>query len=90
VRQVRLVALPSLTLALILYLRHVSMIQLDPIAAFVLCVQSSMPSAQNLVLLTQLTPATRPLAGKVRRRATFFQFYINDIRPHLKKKKSSL
>jgi predicted permease len=62
---VRLAVLPALTLGLVLWLRTVGLLPADPLVALVLLVQAAMPSAQNLVLLMQLQPATRPLAPKM-------------------------
>lgn len=62
---VRLVVLPALTLGLVLWLRSLGLLPADPLVALVLLVQAAMPSAQNLVLLMQLQPATRYMAPKM-------------------------
>ncbi|CAI5990016.1 unnamed protein product [Closterium sp. NIES-64] len=44
-------------------LYNAKLIPQDPICALTLMIQTAMPSAQNLVLMAQLSPATKPLAG---------------------------
>eukprot|EP00850_Spirogloea_muscicola_P014387 SM000103S09479 [mRNA] locus=s103:177162:180399:- [translate_table: standard] len=60
---VRLVAMPIVGLLMTLALRQGKFIPADPVCSLVLLVEATMPSAQNLVLLSQLRASTRPLAG---------------------------
>eukprot|EP00850_Spirogloea_muscicola_P009187 SM000051S17547 [mRNA] locus=s51:194770:197972:+ [translate_table: standard] len=60
---VRLVAMPIMGLLMTLALRQGRIIPADPVCSLVLLVEATMPSAQNLVLLSQLRASTRPLAG---------------------------
>lgn len=54
VSAVRFVALPLLVLLIVQWVRWVAPWCLDPMAAFVLCVQSVMPPAQSLAVMAQL------------------------------------
>ncbi|CAI5535573.1 unnamed protein product [Closterium sp. Naga37s-1] len=60
---VRLLLLPMLGTIGIMALYKARLIPQDPICALTLMIQTAMPSAQNLVLMSQLSPATKPLAG---------------------------
>ncbi|CAI5965490.1 unnamed protein product [Closterium sp. NIES-65] len=60
---VRLLLLPMLGTIGIMALYNARLIPQDPICALTLMIQTAMPSAQNLVLMSQLSPATKPLAG---------------------------
>ncbi|GJP60138.1 hypothetical protein CLOP_g17272 [Closterium sp. NIES-67] len=60
---VRLVLLPIVGIVGIMALYNARIIPQDPICALTLMIQTAMPSAQNLVLMSQLSPGTKPLAG---------------------------
>ncbi|CAI6012349.1 unnamed protein product [Closterium sp. NIES-65] len=60
---VRLLLLPMLGTVAVTALYNAKLIPQDPICALTLMIQTAMPSAQNLVLMAQLSPATKPLAG---------------------------
>ncbi|OUS45831.1 AEC family transporter: auxin efflux [Ostreococcus tauri] len=64
---VRFVALPAACLFGLLFLRALNSpwFPTDSMAALVLLTMSCMPAAQNLVLLTQLREATRPMAPRL-------------------------
>ncbi|KAK3287369.1 hypothetical protein CYMTET_5116 [Cymbomonas tetramitiformis] len=62
---VRLLLLPTAFCALTMWLQQFGVLPLDPVCQLVLLVQATMPTAQNLVLLVQLRPHTRPFSGEV-------------------------
>ncbi|GJP36574.1 hypothetical protein CLOM_g21065 [Closterium sp. NIES-68] len=63
VSTVRLVLMPGMAMMGVMGLYNANFIPQDPVCALMLMIQAAMPSAQNLVLMAQLSPATRPLAG---------------------------
>ncbi|CAI5498886.1 unnamed protein product [Closterium sp. Naga37s-1] len=60
---VRLLVSPIVGMTSIMALYHAHLIPQDPICALCLMVPTAMPSSQSLVVLTQLSSKTRPLAG---------------------------
>ena len=61
---VRLILMPMVSMALVGGLAALGALPDDPICRLVLMVEGSMPTAQNLVLLMNLSENTRPLASR--------------------------
>ncbi|XP_024400515.1 uncharacterized protein [Physcomitrium patens] len=63
ISSVRLVAMPIIMVVSTVILQSARILPADPVYNLLLMAQSAMPSAQNLVLLSQLRTSTRRLSG---------------------------
>ncbi|CAK9211013.1 unnamed protein product [Sphagnum troendelagicum] len=63
ISSVRLIAMPVVGIIMITALQCARVLPVDPIFNLTVLAEAAMPSAQNLVLLSQLRASTQPLAG---------------------------
>lgn len=76
---VRFLLLPALSCGLVLGTLRLGLLPPDPACAFMLLLQSCMPSAQNIVLMLQLQPSTAGLAPAAAR--LLLQLYALAVLP---------